>query len=666
MVHGLQGSPADLVRNANTPPTISYFIDYDDKFDDPAARGHIGSVRVYTTPCAPAAYVRPVTTATPISVPGGCVGPNCGNVCTPTCMCPPGTVLEGKECVRIRTDVSCKPPLVLDPLTGKCVPPKHECVPPLVLDPVTGACVCPQGTVMQDGKCVPQICPPPLVPGPCECPDGTVQEDGSCVRVGKIIVKKEVTTRNTQIPWPNPGPLFPMTLTCIAPPQSWSFSLNNNGTYTANNIPFGKTCTVAETALPAFPPNLCPRGLVPVWTPLPFTTPASVLINGTTVTMIVHNTVTCEKPGELTVTKKVSPDPRSLWNTLIFPMTVTCTNPPAPPFSYPLNVNGNTSTVPHSVPVGYHCVVAETLPALPKGCTWLLPIFSPPSGVTIHSGLNQETVTNGYTCSDGKIDVGIKKTGGTTPACAAPYYSFDITVTNVGASWPASGNVVVHDIVPNGMTFVTPAGCVPSGSIPAGTPFTCTYTGPAPGVGQALPVFNIQATATGPAPFPPFTNNATVSIPSSSGYVDSNAANNSATVTVTKPAACCTPPAFLNSDGICTCMPPQVLQYSNGGLAATCVNPPAPPPVCPLPQVPGPVAGTCICPNSEVLVDRKCVPKIVCDRPLVPDAAGTECVCPDGEGAAQRQMRREGEAEAEAREIVQARLRLEWRHVRQA
>ena len=97
VVHGLQGSPADLVRNANTPPAISYFIDYDDKFDDPAASGHIGSVRVYTTPCAPSAYVRPVV-ATPVGGGGGggCVGPNCGNVCTPTCVCPPGTVLEGK------------------------------------------------------------------------------------------------------------------------------------------------------------------------------------------------------------------------------------------------------------------------------------------------------------------------------------------------------------------------------------------------------------------------------------------------------------------------------------------------------------------------------------------------------------------------------------------
>ena len=63
LVHGLQGSPVDLVRDANTPPMVSYFVDYDDKFDDPRASGHIGIVRIYTTPCAPAAYVRPVAVA---------------------------------------------------------------------------------------------------------------------------------------------------------------------------------------------------------------------------------------------------------------------------------------------------------------------------------------------------------------------------------------------------------------------------------------------------------------------------------------------------------------------------------------------------------------------------------------------------------------------------
>ena len=126
VVHGLQGSPADLVRNANAPPTVSYFVDYDDKFDDPAASGHLGSVRVYATPCAPGiAQAQPVA-ASPVGGSGG----GGGGVCTPTCVCPPGTVLEGKECV------------------------KRECPNAQVFNPATGACTCPQGTVL-DGKCVP-------------------------------------------------------------------------------------------------------------------------------------------------------------------------------------------------------------------------------------------------------------------------------------------------------------------------------------------------------------------------------------------------------------------------------------------------------------------------------------------------------------------------------
>jgi hypothetical protein len=435
VVHGLQGSPADLVRNANAPPTISYFVDYDDKFDDPAASGHLGSVRVYTTPCAPGiAQAQPVA-ANPVGGSGGGGG---GGACTPTCVCPPGTVLEGKECVKrecpppqvynpatgacacpqgtvlrdgrcvpvIRSDIKCVLPQVFDPATGACECPQGlvlvngacvsvHCRPPLVFDPVTKACACPRGSELRDGKCVPQICPSPLVPGPCTCPDGTVLVDGRCLQRGAVIVTKEVTTHDTLIPWPA-GILFPMTLTCTPPLQTWSLSLSANGTYTANNIPFGSTCTVAEGPMPAFPPNLCPRGTVPAWLPAPFTTPASVVINGTTVTMIVHNSVTCEKreTGQLSVTKTVKPDPRGIATTLSFPMTVHCTNPNG---TYSVTVHGNTSSVPINVPIGSICTVTEVQPPLPAGCTWLPPVTT---SVTIHAGLNQTMVTNAYRCTE--------------------------------------------------------------------------------------------------------------------------------------------------------------------------------------------------------------------------------------------------------------------------
>jgi hypothetical protein len=50
-VDGLQGNGIDLVRPANVPPLQSYFIDYDDTFDDPNARGHIGDIVVFRS-CA--------------------------------------------------------------------------------------------------------------------------------------------------------------------------------------------------------------------------------------------------------------------------------------------------------------------------------------------------------------------------------------------------------------------------------------------------------------------------------------------------------------------------------------------------------------------------------------------------------------------------------------
>jgi hypothetical protein len=90
VVNGLQGSPADMVRSANEPPAISYFVDYDDKFDDPRASGHTGGVRIIARPCAgqiadsgqPGGYSSsspPYVSGphTPPTTTPGCVGPNC-------------------------------------------------------------------------------------------------------------------------------------------------------------------------------------------------------------------------------------------------------------------------------------------------------------------------------------------------------------------------------------------------------------------------------------------------------------------------------------------------------------------------------------------------------------------------------------------------------------
>ena len=96
-VDGLQIGPADGVRAAATDPSpwTSYFVDYDDRFDDTIGAGRLGGVRVLSQPC-----ITPVTAVSgnPANAPGGmsnppyiggppnpppppnCVGPNCPKI----------------------------------------------------------------------------------------------------------------------------------------------------------------------------------------------------------------------------------------------------------------------------------------------------------------------------------------------------------------------------------------------------------------------------------------------------------------------------------------------------------------------------------------------------------------------------------------------------------
>jgi hypothetical protein len=90
VVHGLQGSPVDMVRGANEPPATAYYVDYDDRFEDPRASGHMGSVRILAQPCvgAVAGGAGGGGNTTPGGGGGGgggggedgCVGPDCGCV----------------------------------------------------------------------------------------------------------------------------------------------------------------------------------------------------------------------------------------------------------------------------------------------------------------------------------------------------------------------------------------------------------------------------------------------------------------------------------------------------------------------------------------------------------------------------------------------------------
>jgi len=58
IVNGLQGNDIELVRPANVPPLQTYFVDYDDRFDDPEARGHLGDVEIWRI-CGRRAFMLP-------------------------------------------------------------------------------------------------------------------------------------------------------------------------------------------------------------------------------------------------------------------------------------------------------------------------------------------------------------------------------------------------------------------------------------------------------------------------------------------------------------------------------------------------------------------------------------------------------------------------------
>jgi hypothetical protein len=578
VVHGLQGSPADLVRNANTPPATSYFVDYDDAFDDPGASGHIGSVRIYTTPCTPAVAIS--TPARAVNAAGGGGGGGGSPPPPNACFCP-ATPIPASGPTNYITNgnfatntlagwtqggtfmvypVSFKPfnlnPYLTDPLTANSpvvplaaggaayfvddravnqslsqsvtLPAGNYEVGFDLFVPANGAANPNDATlsaVIAGVTVLPTVSASSIISaetangvysakwkhysaffstcggtysanfdfnsfgGPASGGFANAAKDFMVDRVyiinsttggtnisctGSLIIEKEVTTHGTLIPWPA-GTLFPMTLTCTPPLQTWSFSLAANGTYTVNNIPFGGTCTVAEGPMPAFPPGLCPRGTVPAWLPPPFTTPPSVVIvSGTTATIKVHNSVTCEplKPlGSLIVTKQVIYDGPIVLPSQIYPVTVTCggtvTN---------LNlINGVPQTV-NNIPIGTNCTVVEgTVPTPANVC--------PPR---------------------------------TTPMWTTVYVPpSPITITGMGAT----------ELVKNTLTC---------------------------------------------SPIQPST---------------------------------CPPPQVPNVDGIC---------------------------VCPSPMVSGPVAGTCICPPGDTQVGGKCVPTLDCRKPLIPNAAGTECVCGRG------------------------------------
>jgi hypothetical protein len=131
IVNGLQGNGIDLVRPANVPPLATYFVDYDDMFQDDTARGHMGDVVIWRT-CGQAGLA-------PMPLPIVIVGGGGGGFCLP-----------GE--FRLLTGQCCDRRFIRD---GRCLPPPSTCPPGEIRLP-NGQCCNPRE--VRDGRC--GGCPP--------------------------------------------------------------------------------------------------------------------------------------------------------------------------------------------------------------------------------------------------------------------------------------------------------------------------------------------------------------------------------------------------------------------------------------------------------------------------------------------------------------------------
>ena len=224
------------------------------------------------------------------------------------------------------------------------------------------------------------------------------------VDVGKLIVEKKVKNNTSASTATINALIFPIGVTC-GPPSTLnvSFGLNNGGSHTENNIPYGSLCTVTEavSTLPPVPKDVCGQGSTAVWS-TPVIVPPSATINAPITAFTVVNELNCKKIGQvgsLVVTKKVvdhSPLPIPAQT---YPVTVTCgstvTN---------LNlVDGVPQTV-SNIPLGTSCSVVEgTVTTPPNVCPpRMTPVWSttyvPPPPVTITTSPTIVTVINALAC----------------------------------------------------------------------------------------------------------------------------------------------------------------------------------------------------------------------------------------------------------------------------
>lgn len=259
-VDGLQGNLTGLVRPQNAPPLKTWFIDYDDRFDDDAARGHMGDIAIWRV-CGPVLRGgwMPPGWMLPALPPGG------GSLWfppPPSKSCPPGQQQPGVQCCPTGSspDASgqCKawcPNGAMDPGSQELCgygfdntkfdpnnPANSKCIDGTAPDPALGmagcvhasplfkASVCPAGWSKQNKPSVGLVCAPTAkqlscgqgeqvspIDNQCHglCPGGgTAWPTDQCCPPGAVVSVTGQCCPPGSKPDPKSGKCGPPTSTC--------------------------------------------------------------------------------------------------------------------------------------------------------------------------------------------------------------------------------------------------------------------------------------------------------------------------------------------------------------------------------------------------------------------------------------------------------------------
>jgi uncharacterized repeat protein (TIGR01451 family) len=431
-VNGLQASPADQVRDQNTPPWTAYFIDYDSRYNDARASGHIGSVRILRTDCA-------APPMGPIAGPGITTLPPSG----PPLLCPQGLNPDG-TCGRVLIDLAIRKTASerkFDPATGTWTF-QFTLQVTNVGAPFTGQNVIqvtdpvPTGMTFTSATGVPWACtvPPAISSGTLTCTYTGNGPTASGQSLGTITITATTKTAGK----------YENCATVGTPKAPWL-----QETTLANN----RSCATVDV-----PVDLAIKK-----------TAGDPKFDEKTGTWSFQYTLTITNVGAANngPIQVNDPVPAGLTFASVTAAGWTCT--PATPLS------SGALNCTHPGPIAYNQTFTITItvtgktPGKYENCATV--------NVTAASGLQETTQANNRGCATVEFhyppnNVTVVKTGPLGGPCAvASSCMFTITVTN-NSPWPFNGPVSVGDNTGVPMTIAsTDLPCSPP---PTATPFTCT------------------------------------------------------------------------------------------------------------------------------------------------------------------------------------------------